>query len=135
MSKRVGKWTWQLFEQFNAIAARAVRACAACGCFGAGRGALLDVAAMSDARPDLHEFARLRGDALPRGKPRIPEHNRAARRRRGEEGRAHRHRPDGALVACARADALLCREVPLLEQPIVAAAVCGGRVRAQRETR
>ena len=57
------KFTWQLFEQFNAIAARAVRACAACGCFGAGRGALLDVAAMSDARPDLHEFARLRGDA------------------------------------------------------------------------
>ena len=54
-AQEVRQWHWPLFEAYNVVARRAVGNCTACGCVGRGRLGVLDVAPLSNTRPDLHD--------------------------------------------------------------------------------
>ena len=57
----ISGYSWPLFERYNIAARRAMKACNRCGCLGdtGSIAATLEVAELSNARPDLHEARAL----------------------------------------------------------------------------
>ena len=71
-AQEVRQWHWPLFEAYNVVARRAVGNCTACGCVGRGRLGVLDVAPLSNQRPDLHDVPHV--SKAKNANPDLPPH-------------------------------------------------------------